>query len=153
MAARCVADTRYGVCDAPKNHSVHVLALGVAGAHPYQDPTRSGLKAKSSGRVEYERSQEHKEAYEGLEGVCMAEAAGAPGACRGGLSPHHTAPAGRFGGRKAAERAGPVVTLCVWHNDWVSGDGQAWARAHTFWRDGHEHPFLLSPRDADKDGG
>lgn len=56
MAALCQ-------CGAKKNHAIHLLALGMQGAHKYADPTKAGISPIGRDREEYQKSEQHKTAY------------------------------------------------------------------------------------------
>ena len=51
----------------------------------------------------------------------LCAAAEAPEPCYGYLTPHHVKPRGRGG-----DLLGEIVAVCQHHNEWLSGDGQAW---------------------------
>ena len=128
-------------CGGKKAHASH--SRWSPDFHAFQDASRAGLQSVSEARRAYQQSEAHKAAYASLEGVCMAEAAGAPGACHGELTPHHTMPRSQAGGLERADEY-PVVALCAWHNTWVQEGGREWARTHTFHRNGQDHFFLIS---------
>jgi len=134
-------------CGERKHHNIHAASTW---EHDFVNPKRPGLNPTSASKREYLKSDDHIRAYEDVfSNGCAADAAGAPTACMGAMTPHHIAPRGAFGGQRAAERF-PVITLCVFHNEWVQQDvrGREWARSHYFHRDGTDWPFLLSPKDA-----
>lgn len=138
MAARCA-------CGARKIADIH--SVKNPDGHPYADPTRAGLKPISDGRLAYQQSSAHKEAYGVAEAYCVGHALDAPGKCHGPLTPHHTVKRS-VGGLEFAEANGPVVSLCSTLNDAIESDPEVrtWALTHTFVRAGVSHPFLLSAK-------
>lgn len=133
-------------CDLARAADIH--SRHHEGGHVFVDATVPGLKPMSAGMRAYRQSEEHKESYSQAESYCVGHALDAPGRCFGPLTPHHTAPRGAFGGQRAAEREGPVVTLCSTLNDAVQSDPKTrqWALTHSFVRAGVSHPFLLSAK-------
>lgn len=52
------------------------------------------------------------------DGGCVAPGLGVPGRCAGILHVHHITPKG-MGGSKRLDDESNLVTLCLWHHDWV----------------------------------
>lgn len=139
----------YDDCEQSKNGPVHLSTSPEY--HPFMDSTKGGLQPISAPRRAYLESGEHKAVYAeaSADEFCVGHAAGAPGRCMGPLTPHHTAPRGRFGGQRAAEETAAVVMVCVALNDDIENDAETaeWARTHFFMRQGKPHPFLLSVKE------
>ena len=136
-------------CGASKNAAIHLRTT--PGYHAYLDARGAAkLANESAGRRAYVQSEAHKRAYEHVEGECVFEAVGAPDACYGPVTPHHTFPVGRAGSRERAERVAPVVASCAFHNTWVSQDaeGIAWGETHWITVGGRDWPLLMSDPDA-----
>ena len=138
-------------CGLKKNHAMHLLALGMEGAHKYADPTKAGISSIGRDREEYQKSEQHKAAYARADEqpLCLAGMANCPEPCGKGEAglptPHHVFAVSAAGNRQKAEEW-PVITLCAHHNNWVEGAGRAWAERTTFERDGIEYPFRISAK-------
>lgn len=131
MASPCAATlSTGGVCGAKKGHSVHVLALGRPGSHPYLDSRRAGLQPMSEGMRAFREASGYNEAAEASKGqACQIVSP----VCTGRAEHlHEPLPRGRAGGLKAALRDGPApIPACDACNGWIM-ENQVWARERGF---------------------
>ena len=138
MAARCAARLATGGrCDAPRNHSVHVLALALPGAHPFLDSSKAGLSPIGQARERFnesERGQEYARVNRELrrgETPCQIQSPVCTGIAQG---QDEALPRGRAGGLAASLRDGPSPTVCCHACNSYVAENLTWAAEHGFAR-------------------
>ncbi len=131
-------------CGKPRTSDMH--SRHNPDGHKFGDPRPTGIQTISDGRLEYQKSEIHREAYKDVTPTadCVFEAAGAPGECIKPITPHHLFPVGRAGSRERAERVAPVAPACRYHNDWASQEGIEWAQNHFVTIGGRDWPLLMT---------
>ena len=134
------------ICGAARSASVHSRFF--EGGHPWPTAKPKGLGARSEGREAYLASDEHQSAYaEASSPDCAVEAAGAPGACLGGLTPHHVVSRSLAGSLEKADDY-PIIMACTRHHEYLHEEGRKWAEEHLWWDEKRRryYPYLITAK-------